>query len=330
MKRNFNITLSPYLIKNQFNILFLFKFFFLLFFVSSCSIEKSNPYKLSQEEYEALNEFFKEFLFQDGGAYTLYGDKPISFHAISNFPDPEEKKPIEIKTSWLNGWKKVSHRFKTPLFLLVERPSPFSKEAKAVFFVNIEATASMLKTRYSEFRNLVGYEFDPLSIVFDIEDLQSFFWNKVISDDYFLGVILGYGDINAWLYKCCTENYKNGCYKGKNETKINAFLGKIFNRTPDSQNFEKTKEDLLFSLPPFGCLSMNQTVLLIEKYIKNREQIRKIYKGKDFVTVTLDRLTSKDLPQEPNERYLNLLRKTSKNIEIMPKYFDPSLPSDEN
>ena len=306
-------------------------FFFLLFFVSGCNIKKPNPYKLSQEDYQALKDFFEGFLFREGGVYTLFGEKPITFDILSDFSTLEEEGSLpKIKNSWLNGWKKVSHRLKTPLFLLTERSSPFSKENRAVFLVNIEATASMLKTRYSEFRNFIGYDFDPLSIVFDIEDSESIFWDKILTDDYFLGLVLGYGDINAWLHKCCFEDYKNGKFGGKNQDKIKAFLSKILNRTPTSHNFANCKEDILFALPTFGCFNSRQSLFFIKKYKKDRERIRKIYKGKDLITVTLDRLTSKDFPKEPNERYIKLFKKTYKNTEIMPVYHDPDLTSDEN
>jgi hypothetical protein len=91
---------------------------------------------------------------------------------------------------------------------LFERASPFSKKARAAFLVNIAATTYLLKNRYGEFRNFVGFDFDPLSIVFEIEDDESPFWNKVVTDEYFLGLVLGYGDMNAWLHKCCLVDYK--------------------------------------------------------------------------------------------------------------------------
>jgi hypothetical protein len=84
----------------------------------------------------------------------------------------------------------------------------------------------------------------------------------------------------------------------------------------------------MFTLPPFGCNYLDQGLALIQKYKEDRNRIRKIYKGKDLVTVTLDRLTSKDLPNEPNEKFLKKFKKLFKNVEFIPRQEDPDLPKD--
>lgn len=304
---NMDLLLWCYEKKYKKNLAHLIFFLLILFFIG-CSSQ--NPYGLSTSEKEALQEFFNDFLFKEGGAYTLFGDKPVTFSPVSNFQS--DQLSVTVDHSWREGWQKISGRFPTPLFLLFERKSPFLEQARFAFLVNIEVTASLLKSRYEEFRQFVGFDFDPLYTVFEIEDENSIFWNKVLSDEYFLALILGYGDINGWYHKWCLVDYPNGAYKGKYEAKIKKFLGKIFDKNPSSHNFEESIADMEFSLPGFHCYSRSQSLLLIDKYKKEREKIRKIYRGEDMVVVTLGRLTARDLPDEPNENYIRLLTKFTK------------------
>ncbi len=51
------------------------------------------------------------------------------------------------------------------------------------------------------------------------------------------------------------------------------------------------------------CYAEEESLNLIRRYENERNMIKKIYRGKDFVQVTLNRLTSKDLPVDPDRLY---------------------------
>jgi hypothetical protein len=264
---------------------------------------------LSQQEYAALNSFFSAFLFKEGGAYTLFGEKPITFDVL--IPSDHEEKCEGNDQFWENGWKKIRGKMKTPLFILTERPSPFN-ELRAVFLVNIAATAITLKKHYTEFREFVGFEFDPLLTVFEIENESSQFWSKVLSDTHLLGILLGYGDANAYLHQYWIKAQN----KGAASEKIRDFLTVIRDQAPTSNSGAKTKDDILFHLPIFACHSRTESASLLKKYKKDRARIRHLYKGKDLVEVSLKRLTSKDLPADPNQEYKKLYSKTYNTTEM--------------
>src|SRR3989304_241978 len=65
----------------------------LLFF--QCSSHKSpafpHKFKLSDEERTFLKEFFRDLLFDNDGAYTLYGTKPMSMVLIQPSQTEEEE-----------------------------------------------------------------------------------------------------------------------------------------------------------------------------------------------------------------------------------------------
>lgn len=275
-------------------------------FLVACGKQSNRSYDLSEKEYEALQSFFSSFLFSEGGAYTLFSDKPITFEVIIPVSElSDEDRPFIVNDQdWENGWKKIKSRIKTPLFLLVERPSPLTK-GRSAFLVNIAATAITLQKHYHELKEFVGFEFDPFQVIFEIENEHSLFWDKVLKNEYFLGTILGYGEDNAhiaWLHQC----YKDGEYSGKYQDKIKEFIETIFSKSPSSNASAQTKEDISFLLPSFSCYSAGQSERLLEKYKHDREEIKKIYKGKDLVDVTLDRITSNDLPEDPNLKFKKL------------------------
>lgn len=275
------------------------KILFLAFFLSSCETHQSS-YPLTSTERESLSDFFSYFLFEEGGAYTLFGDKPMTFDVITSFPSDPEDRCITQKT-WENGWKKIQDKMETPFYLLFERKAPLT-ESRAVFLVNISATALIMKNHYSEFKNIAGFDFDPLQTVFEIENEHSPFWEKVLSNEYLLGILLGYGDSNAWLHHSWAQ--------GKNQGgKAGHFLESMHNKSPSSNARAKTKEDILFHLPTFGCFSQEESEFLIQKYQGDREKIRKIYQGKDLVDITLDHLTSNDLAEDPDKDYKTLYLK---------------------
>jgi hypothetical protein len=280
------------------------KILLLSLFLVGCSQEHST-FSLSSHEHKALKTFFTPFLFQEGGAFTLFGDKPMTFDLIQDVSelDPDEKESMVTDENWQNGWLKIRDKFKTPLFLLVERPSPLV-EGRAVFLINIANTAIVIKKHHHELKEFVGFDFDPLHMVFEIENEESEFWNKVLRNDYFLGMFLGYGSDNAWLAQMHESSHEN-----QQTSKLHDFVETIFSKSPASNSEAKTKEDFAFQLPSFGCYSKQQSTALLERYKQDRDRIRKLYKGKDIVEVTLHRLTSKDLPDDPNEKYKKLFVK---------------------
>jgi hypothetical protein len=289
------------------------RLFFLLFFLVSLASCQSSCDKLSltSEEHDALEAFFSKLLFQEGGAYTLFGDKPISFDTLSEDPIEEKeaflkqsphlilKNEVRFKENW-ETWERLKERFKMSQFLLFKRASPsFSLEKSSVFFVNIAVTAAVLKRYYNDFRNVLGEDFDPLEMVFEIQNDNSVFWQKVFARHDLVGILLGFGAQNAWLFDR-VRAYEDGEDPINTEEK-KAFLESFSKRVPGSNSL--SDYDLFLPLPAFGCYAETESLDLIEKYERQRKRIRDLYKRKDIVEVTIKRLTSTDLTEDPDAQY---------------------------
>lgn len=286
-------------------------FLLLFLFLVGCKSSNYETEFLSLEDHSSLESLFSHLLFYEGGAYTLFGSKPISFEVLS--PTPEEEKQeffsvsshpilrnlINFSENW-NAWERLKSQYKTPRFLLFQRNSPsFSPSEKSIFLVNISATAAILQKYYQKFRNAVNGDFDPLNIVFEMQNNQSAFWNTVLSREDLFGILLGFGEENSWFFvkvKAWQEQV------GRDTSgHVDAFLASLSSQTPGLNALSTF--DAPFPLPGFICYAEEESFRLIEKYEGERAMIKKIYKGKDLVQITLDRLTSKDLPVDPDQIY---------------------------
>ena len=297
-------------------------FFVLVFFVMpSCnSVSVSSDAKLTAEEHRALESLFSHFLLHEGGAYTLFGSKPLSFDVISQIPEEEKqeflsfsshpviKNELNFSENW-NIWKRVRDRYPMSRFLLVERKPPaFSSGESSVFLVNIAAVASLLEKHYPKFRAAVREDFDPLDIVFEIEDDGSAFWETVLARDDLLGILLGYGEENAKLF--WEIKAREAQMSAEKTSQKQRFLASLSTQTPGSNSLSAF--DATFPLPCFGCYAPDESSRLIKQYENERRAIKKIYRGRDFVRVTLDRLTSNDLPLSPDKKYQEKLARELK------------------
>lgn len=273
---------------------------------------------MTKEEHQSLEGLFSHLLFQEGGVYTLFADKPISFDIISEIPSEEKEEflstqsshiilqnSLNFKQNW-ETWERVKGHFQISRYLFVKRKSPaFSSYPEAIFLVNILATASILNKYYSLFKEVAGFDFEPIDIVFEIENNGSLFWEKVLNNHKLLGILLGFGKDNATLFEKLLKYEQR---VGDKKQKKSFFFQSLAEQNPGSNSLSSFW-DLFFPLPSFSCYSESESIRLIKKYEKQRNRIRKIYKRKDLVNVSLKRLTSQDLPIDPDETYRHWMGK---------------------
>lgn len=289
----------------------IFYIFFTLLFLagSSCSSNSQNDSFLD-EEHRALESLFAHFLLYEGGAYTLFGTKPLSFVVFSRIPDQEKQEFFSFSThpilvnelnffeNW-NIWKRLESRFSMSRFLFFERkPPPFSTGDSSVFLVNISTTASILQKHYERFKAVIGRDFDPLDSVFEIQDVGSKFWDIVLAREDLLGILLGYGEANPTLFVQVKEWEKQ---KSQIDSPKNRFFSSLSTQTPGSNSFASF--DVSFPLPCFGCYEKEESASLIKKYENERKMIKALLYRKDFVQIAIDRLLSRELSTNPDDQY---------------------------
>ncbi|MDN3507205.1 MAG: hypothetical protein P0S96_08265 [Simkaniaceae bacterium] len=159
-----------------------------------------------------------------------------------------------------------------PNFLLVERPLKLDSEATEVFLVNIPNATALLQEHYDYFCEIFGKEFDPEREIYNIIETDSLFWERVMSDHVAKGILYGYGKRNALFFKQWVEE----------NVQYEAF---DFSTVQNIEPFNGSKNN--FSIPCFPIFNNDSNR---KKYEKERKKIARLYRGKAFLDVNMDRL----------------------------------------
>lgn len=262
-------------------------------FLNSCHSDAKNSSSLSakysKEEKVWLTKFFQDLLLRETSIYTLWGSKPMTLITISHYTDeevqdyynqlsPEEKQNVlvveyDLDENW-DRWEKIKDRFPQNRFLLFRRDMTPDEKISNVYLVDTLQTALVIQENYASFRNVVGFDFDPIKVVSEIQNLDSEFWNIALNHSALHGILFGFGAKNAWAFQWKYWS-KAPCLKG-------------FHSEDSDSPLYKSVSMSNFPIPTFVVFNDREVV---GKYKKEREEIRKIYKGKDFVDTTLQRLT---------------------------------------
>lgn len=173
---------------------------------------------------------------------------------------------------------------------------PSCKNGYHIVLVNTLETAYLLKTHYEFFKKLLGEEFNPLEEVLNIENADSALWKCLFDANpadahQAKGLLLGcdYKDVQffSWKYDRSLKRFAS-----KN---LIAFLDQLEGYPTETLDTVLHKSHPFsaknFPLPAFVTFSPLPVTRI--RYEKEREEIMKFYKGKDFVESTLDILTNK-------------------------------------
>ncbi len=250
------------------------------FFFTPCNADTRTFQKpcfpVTQDERIWLQEFFRDLLFNNPGAYTLYGSKPISIafyyhNSADRFKVNYEK------------WKAIKDRFSIRQYLFGEFPSKFVEGVDIVFFVNVESTLRMLLNNYADFRRVLGRDFDPFEAVFEVENPDSSFWRSVMQSHALLGILLGFGQDNAWFFE----------WKGEHGNE-QSLLGRFVRSLPwgtSERDDEEEHDPQHFLLPVYTIYGQFPNDELLEQSKLEQEAIIALYKGRDEVDLALKWLT---------------------------------------
>lgn len=212
-----------------------------------------------------------------------------------------------IEDLW-DQWEKIQHRFPVKKqFLLIKKEwltdwqtdFPSCKGVYDVIFVNVLKTALVIQENYELFKQAVGYDFDALEVVFELENAHSQFWDVLRGDAAYQyatlwGLLFGFGKENALCYTWRGRHLKDldRHAKEKDWTASVTRNGSCKDRPCPTEKGAFTLEK--FPIPAF--MSFVKDDPMIAKYEAERENIRKLYQGKDFVEYTLELLT--DFPEK--------------------------------
>lgn len=269
-----------------------------IIFIFVVAIILSGCQKRCQQEQDlvkpadGIEKFLRHAMITHSGVYTLVGLKPITgFSNLTVEPSQERLKKIYENLSararainsfedvsfhfreafelW-NDWSKVKSEYLGENFLFFADP----RIPNHVVFVNLAAVALVLEENYEDFKKVYGQDFDPTEIVFSIDSGDSVFWKTCFKDHYLSGLLYGFGKENSKLFSWEMVNKKPG--KARSDS---CSQSPVVNNPSISQ-----------LLPPsFVVYSPLDEKLLLYKSM--REEIIKLYDGKDFKEVTLKLLS---------------------------------------
>ncbi len=238
-------------------------------------------------------------------------EKDVKFYKKLSPLEKEEKALLindkdfiyNIEELW-EKWEKIQHRFsikKRFLLLKQERPREDWKEIFPnytaiydILFVDVLKTALVIQENYELFRKAVGYDFDPFEVVFELENKHSNFWGKLEGKEGWRyatlwGLLYGFGKENAFSY-----TWKGRSTKEPHRTEKEKLWAANLQSQSSCKNRPSGSEEGAFTIsnfttPIFKSFIENDPV--VAKYEAERESIRQLYKGKDFVSCTLELLT---------------------------------------
>ncbi len=282
--------------RTKLNLKPLITFFSILFFLAGCA-KSDQPlrYDLTAEEKGWMEDFFTGVMLQNQAIYTLCGSKPMTCITLYYYTEEEiqayydqmteeDKKtaiPLEdyhLEQNW-EKWEQLRSRFPMKTFQLYkEKTTPGSKYAH-VYFVDSLKVIKTLSENYTVFKDIAGFDFDPLKEVYRLEK-GSRFWKKVKKNAAAWGLLFGYGLKNSLVFY-----WKNWGM----EEKCSAFSNCIEPYVSDDLSSGASNLKNL-ALPTF--MSFFEKDAIIDKYKEERENIQKEYEGKDFLIYTLQKLSS--------------------------------------
>lgn len=237
--------------------------------ILSCTIFLPNCYRNQQSEA-----FLRKFLFEEGGAYTLLGDKPITDMLVftgsikdidlTGLSCESLNNLSFIEDSTLEEWQSCKQQLKNlhlKNFLFLEGKCPTDPTYSWVALVNISKTLEIIHSHQALFQKIFP-KFELIDIMKQIANPESSFYQTLFSDHYLSGLLHGYGDENSCAF--ADERMRS-------KLKI------------DSKKINKPIDHTSFPLPTYAAIENDPTKLTYEK---QRLEIKKAYEKGHILKTT--------------------------------------------
>lgn len=265
--------------------------------------------KISKDDREALEAFFYELYFS-GGAYVLFGNKPMSFCSFTK-TSYSQRTPLtnitELSTclhlqnikanrGW-KVWKKYEDLFPSSKFVIIES---VERDYVTVIIINKKNFLKKVKENIDVFREFLGADITPDVLLrrylVSSNPMQEVFQNHRV----LLGIVLGYGRHNAELFsrKIEIEIARESLDDSDLNTQIVPAEGFLSLEEEyqfiNSQLISYQEPDLwewsnpILPLPGFiADLKHPETRQLKKQYREQHKEIVEKYKKRDFLQITL-------------------------------------------
>lgn len=245
---------------------------------------------IPDEHREDLNLLFKMIFIEQDGAYTIFGDKPVSqtgAFIFSSWETTLKGKNGYIGSLW-NTWQKYKNLFHIKKYAISGEKFEIKKSnlvAFHIFVINKEAFINSINEHKSLFEQVLNKRINPEKFLQNIVNSKISFWESINFNEMLLGILLGYGTHNAYHFNKRNLHFFDRFYPKKmalESKKINLeFFG------------EERHPMMIVNPVQFAAdLSHPETIKLDKKYRELRTKISSIYSNGNFLEKTLSQLTS--------------------------------------
>jgi hypothetical protein len=294
---------------------FILLFFFASHFLLASEVNSHAPiafYLIPYEDQLEIRQLFREIFKYEEFAYSLYGDKPMSFSdsllnpcsanqllqflslkdyckdTLENFVEPKNL----FNQRW-NIWKKYNNQFNLNKYLLIEKKIG---NQRRVFFINISAFKKIVNLNIQSFKKIIHPDISAETLLDQFKDENMDVFTILNNNKGLLGILLGFGTHNSFMFQK-REDLLNllerkemaGIHKleyiQKRLRLIDAKL-KIFHEH-DAYIIASLNRVMFLANP-----NHPETIQLRNKYDDLNRKINQIYSQEDWFEQTLIQLTS--------------------------------------
>lgn len=312
-----------------FLIVFSYFFFVIFFSLTGCNQNEQSSLTsyLTEEEKKDLDYILRLLIFENHGAFVLFGSKPLCEVCVMDTDDCEvdeakhqqllESMSLEERAEYecalkklesqrgqekeifarnpYKGWLALEKVIKDlnikRYILVVDHEGMYGVRCdRTLILANVQRVALVLAENYPIFREASGMDFHPLEMALELKDPHSLFWNHVFKGDNHLtkGLLFGFGRKNAFFGDLEFKQRSKRPSLQLSEQAI-SYLKNIPLKPSTSRVKIGEGGPSNFTIPIFGAVEDDEMIGLYEK---EKKEIEKIYHGKDFVAITLQRLAS--------------------------------------
>jgi hypothetical protein len=290
---------------SDFQLSLIFKAILITFIVQVCPVngsalppvEKARQIisNIPEKDREILDGFFRNLFFFYEFGYTLFGDKPVSFET---FDLEQEQKPELFQTSAVGykTWSRYANLFPSNGYLFLF----FENKIEGICEITLINKAAFLKTvedHLVKFSEVYGPEINPEKLLMHLIERQSLHNTPMNHRADLIGILLGYGKINAELFQKRNELLMTGAgIKKKRTTPSHGYCSveeelEVLNKS--LQSFSKEGRITLnyMRLPGFAAdPEQEETIRLRKKYIKMRRQITEQFVQENVLQTIAEKL----------------------------------------
>jgi hypothetical protein len=285
---------------------------FIFVFFSTVSAKDANKdisetiEKIPHEDREKLERFFWDLIVCNHFGYTLYGDKPISLNGyfcktpLGNILCGQL--PVDEFPQLLSVWKKYASNFPSSKFLLIDEPQS-NPDMREFVIINKTAFIKTINKNIVYFKKVLGDNVSGRKLLNQLKQPDANLHTVLHNHEGLLGILLGYGTRNAFLY-----HQRDKILHNVRMEKVPLNLYASDKSTLNADKKKKLKylwahlkscgehdySPLTIGSVHFvGDLSNHETIALMKKYQKTRGHLSSLYADGCFLHRTLMQLISK-------------------------------------